>query len=85
MACATTDGDAGDDGQDYTIIDRSTPCPADDFQALVGQKVDEIDRDSLPQPLRIYGPMDAITMDYRIDRMNIEFDDARMVVAVKCG
>ena len=87
-ACATTDdGSANsDDGTgDFTIIDRSTPCPADQFQMLVGQRVDEIDRASLPQPVRVYGPDDAVTMDYRIDRMNVVFDESRIVTRVRCG
>ena len=51
-------------------------CPAAAYQVLVGQPVGEIHTSSLPQPNRIYSFNDAITMDYRSDRLNIVTDDA---------
>lgn len=76
------------DGTEYTVIDRTgsaADCPADAYQVLVGQRVGEIDRDSLPVPHRVYGPDDAITMDVRLNRLNIVFDSQNTVVEVRCG
>ncbi|MCC5963198.1 MAG: hypothetical protein JJU09_08720 [Rhodobacteraceae bacterium] len=60
-------------------------CPADALQHHVGQPVDQIDRDSLPQGHRIIGPGMAVTMDFREDRLNIEYDDEEIVTRVYCG
>jgi hypothetical protein len=60
-------------------------CAAEAYQVLVGQPIGEIDTDSLPIPLRIYGPDQMITMDYRPDRMNIVLDADDIVVEVRCG
>ena len=83
MACASEESGNGD----FTVIDLTDgePCAAEQFQNLIGQPVDEIDRTSLPSPSRVYGPEDAITMDYRIDRLNVVFDATRTVIEVKCG
>ena len=81
--------------EDPPIIDRTGDavvrepdgplCAAQAYQVLVGQPVSEIDTDSLPVPLRIYGPDQMITMDHRPDRMNIVLDEDDVVVEVRCG
>ena len=81
--------------EDPPIIDRTggvatgeadvPQCAAEAYQVLVGQPIGEIDTDSLPVPLRIYGPDQMITMDYRPDRMNIVLDADDIVVEVRCG
>ena len=76
------------DGTEYNVVDRTgdaSDCPAEAYQVLVGQQAGEIDRDSLPVPNRMYGPGDAVTMDYRPDRLNIVVRDEGTVVEVKCG
>lgn len=35
--------------------------------------------------IRVIAPGDAVTMDYRTDRLNIETDAAGRVVRIKCG
>lgn len=84
-ACtAHSDGD-----RDFNVIDltgrEGNVCAADELQGLVGQSVDEIDTETLPQPRRIYGAGMAVTMDYRANRLNIVYDEARIVIEVKCG
>jgi hypothetical protein len=85
-----------DQSDEPTIVDRTgdvTPpdtidvptCAADQYQMLVGQLIGEVHTDSLPQPLRIYGPDQMVTMDYRPDRMNIVLDADDIVVEVRCG
>ena len=76
------------DGTEYTVVDRTgdpADCPAEAYQVLVGQQAGEIDRDTLPVPNRMYGPGDAVTMDYRADRLNIVIGEDGAVVEVKCG
>jgi hypothetical protein len=76
------------DGTEYRVIDRTgdaANCPAEAYQILVGQRASEIDRESLPVPHRMYGPGDAVTMDYRADRLNIVVGDEGAVTEVKCG
>lgn len=60
-------------------------CDAEMLFYLVGQDINEIDVDTLPQPRRIIPPGTAVTMDYRADRTNIELDDEDRVVRVYCG
>ncbi len=52
---------------------------------LTGQSIGEIDVATLPQPRRIIRPGEAVTMDYREDRTNIELDGNDRVVRVYCG
>ena len=35
--------------------------------------------------IRVFGPGDAVTMDYRADRLNVELDDGGNVVRIFCG
>ena len=65
--------------------EQAVSCPSQPYQVLLGQQVGEIDRASLPAPHRIYGPGDAVTMDYRPERLNIVVDEDDTVVEVKCG
>ncbi|MFN3835240.1 MAG: I78 family peptidase inhibitor [Glycocaulis sp.] len=68
------------------VVDRSGgECAAPQFQLLVGQLRGEIDVSTLPVPYRIYGRGDAVTMDYRPDRMNIVIGDNDRVERVSCG
>jgi len=76
------------DGTEYNVVDRTgdaSDCPAEAYQVLVGQRAGEIDRDSLPVPHRMYGPGDAVTMDYRPNRLNIVVGEDDTVIEVKCG
>ena len=35
--------------------------------------------------IRVFGPGDAVTMDYRAGRLNVELDDGGNVVRIFCG
>lgn len=87
-ACAAMPG-AAPDSAPPTAGDRApgagATCAADAYQVLVGQRAVEVDRASLPAPHRVYGPGDAVTMDYRPDRLNIVVGEDGTVVEVKCG
>ena len=68
-------------------------CIGDSFQSLVGgTEAEALDTlaDVLlftdpPPVVRYIRPGDAVTMDFRPDRTNIELDDAGIVTRVYCG
>jgi hypothetical protein len=59
-------------------------CNAAGNQSLIGANVAAV---TLPADLvhRIYKEGDAVTMDYRPDRLNIVTDDNGVIIEVKCG
>ena len=85
---------AAEDDPGYNLVGERGPgagedgaptCPAAAYQVLVGQQIGEIHTASLPDPHRIYGRGDMVTMDYRPDRLNIVTGDGGAVIEVKCG
>lgn len=74
--------------------EASTPptgtCNAAAAQRLVGQPADndlgfEAQRLTGARSLRWIRPGDAVTMDYRPDRLNIELDERHLVARFRCG
>jgi hypothetical protein len=85
-ACATTASTTNPNaGFQPEPMPDPQPCAAEAYQVLVGQPVGGVHTDSLPRPHRVYGPGDAVTMDYRPDRLNIVVGDDGTVAEVKCG
>lgn len=82
-ACATV----AETGTGDEVVDLSDgrECPAQHFQMLVGQLRGEVDTSTLPVPYRMYGRDDAVTMDYRPDRMNVVVGENGRVERVVCG
>ena len=65
-------------------------CNADAVQSLVGQEASEAvvaraTADSGSASVRVLGPGDAATMDFREDRLNILTDDAGVIEQLSCG
>ncbi len=65
-------------------------CRADAAQQLVGQpRSEKLGQDALrltgAKAIRWIKPGDAVTMDYRTDRLNIDLDEAGKVVRIHCG
>lgn len=58
-------------------------CNAAKYQSLVGQ--DAVAGQSLPDPKRIYGLNDMVTLDYDAARLNVKLDDAGKIAAIDCG
>ncbi len=70
--------------------DAPKQCDASAAQWAVGKAADQalIDKavsDSHSSNARVIKPGQAVTMDYREDRLNIEVDAANNVTAVRCG
>ncbi len=87
LACSTTVGEP-------EVPERGTTpgyaCAVENLQSFVGQSVNEENgADALKQSgaktLRWIAPRSAITMDFRQDRLNIEYDDAMTITRIYCG
>ena len=84
MGCATTTPEA-------EIPDHGAgACNAAPVQDLVGRAAtQELGADAVrrsgARALRWIGPNDAVTMDYRTDRLNIDLDGRGRVKALRCG
>ncbi|MGY1410724.1 MULTISPECIES: I78 family peptidase inhibitor [unclassified Luteimonas] len=70
--------------------DPEAICNADGLQALVGQQATETvtakaTADSGATSVRVLGPDDAATMDFREDRLNIHTDAAGVIQSLNCG
>ncbi|MGX7894522.1 I78 family peptidase inhibitor [Tsuneonella sp. HG222] len=78
-ACATT-GDYGERGA----------CRVEPASRFIGQTATaelgwKIQAAAGAQTLRWVPPRSAVTMDFNANRLNVEYDDAMVVTAVKCG
>ena len=65
-------------------------CDASKAQWAVGQTasqdvVDKVVKDSSSREARVIKPGQAVTMDYREDRVNINVDGKNTITDVKCG
>lgn len=70
--------------------DQPMQCNADAVQKVIGQEytdaLGEVARtESGSRSLRVMRPGQAMTMDYRIDRLNLELDAGNRVVSARCG
>ena len=66
-----------------------TKCDANAAQGLIGRPADasaaEAQRLSGAGTVRRYRTGDAVTMDFRADRLNVETDAAGAIVKLSCG
>jgi hypothetical protein len=78
------------DEGNVTSEDQRFACDATRVQAMLGQPATqalgaEAVRASGARTMRWIRPGDAVTMDYRTDRLNVHLDEANKVVRVVCG
>ena len=59
-------------------------CKASSYQGLVGQPRTVLDTMLLPAGSRVIGPGDAVTMDYRVERLNVEIGTDNRISKVAC-
>ena len=62
----------------------SDACQASEYQGLIGQNRSVAEAMSLPAATRIIGPNDAVTADYRPDRLNVEYDAQGLITRISC-
>ncbi|QDX25465.1 hypothetical protein FPZ54_05120 [Sphingomonas suaedae] len=65
-------------------------CNADRVQALVGREakprvIERAKQRSGARTVRVIRPGQAVTMDFRSDRLNVELDDVNTIKALRCG
>lgn len=99
-ACATPPGDAaaqaqaaqaGNDVITATPGEAPAQCSADAAQSYIGQDADEATvaqaktAAGATGPVRVIKPGQAVTMDFRADRLNVEVDDGNAIVRITCG
>ena len=65
-------------------------CNADRVQTLVGRDatpptVKQAQDQANARTVRVIKPGMAVTMDYRMDRLNVELDQANKITALRCG
>ena len=59
-------------------------CKAQPLQGLVGQPQSVLATMLLPAGSRVIGPNDAVTMDFRADRLNVEIGADGRIAKVGC-
>lgn len=60
-------------------------CGASELQHLVGQSASAAEGLTVPGPVRVFRTGQPVTLDYRVERLNIELDGRGRIVRVFCG
>lgn len=89
MAACATVPTAGPQDEVVPVMGQGV-CNATKAQSLIGRTAaTQLGAEGLrltgATALRWMRPGDAVTMDYRTDRLNIELDSANRIVRVTCG
>lgn len=66
------------------VLDLPQECGAAGYQGLIGQPKTALDKMKFPLGTRVIGPEDAVTADYRPDRLNIEYSRAGLIEKISC-
>ena len=60
-------------------------CGAEKLQLLVGLPYEARDFQEDGRPMRVLPPGSAMTMDHRIDRLNVDLDEDGVITRIWCG
>lgn len=60
-------------------------CSAGGLQHLVGQPESAFVPSGFDEPVRVIHPGDAVTMDFSLQRLNVEIDAEGRIAAIRCG
>ena len=60
-------------------------CGAGQYAGLVGQDATALERVLIIGQVRVIRPGDAVTMDFRAERINFDIDAAGRVARIYCG
>ncbi|PZO67277.1 MAG: hypothetical protein DI498_02735 [Paracoccus denitrificans] len=64
--------------------DDADQCKASSYGGLIGQSQTVLKSMMLPAGSRVIGPNDAVTMDFRADRLNIEIGAGGRIEKIAC-
>ncbi len=64
--------------------EMTSTCGAKSLQHLVGQPRSAFDAEAVGGPVRILPPGAMMTMDYRLDRLNVALSENGQIVRVWC-
>jgi hypothetical protein len=70
---------------DEPSAEKTDACGAARYAYLVGQSKDVVERTTFPDGTRIIFPGQAVTMDFREERLNVLIDGNAAVEQVYCG
>ena len=84
-ACLPKKEAAGTPAETPPPAEGAEACGAAGLQFLVGTSVGSLDASKLPSPRRVIFPGQAVTMDFRADRLNVEIGKDDKVSRVFCG
>lgn len=59
-------------------------CGAAGYQGLIGQRREVLGQMTFPMNTRVIGPEDAVTADFRPERLNIEYGANGRIEKVSC-
>lgn len=65
--------------------DDGAACPAARYTPAIGRRLADVPIDWPENKLRIIGPGQPVTMDYRPDRMTVSYDAAGRITGFVCG
>ena len=86
---AAAEGDAVDMGGAMEASEASCKAAADALAVWVGKPWADAEETVRAgegvATIRVFGPGDAVTMDYRSDRLNVELGEGGNVVRIFCG
>lgn len=60
-------------------------CNANQYSSLIGQDVTALERVLLMDQVRVIRPDDAVTMDFRAERINFNIGSDNRIVSINCS
>lgn len=69
---------------------EASPCVAEPAQQYIGQTVGQAAGNTImaatgAKTFQWVGPNMAVTMDYRLDRVRVSYNEKRVITAIRCG
>lgn len=84
LAACQADGPV-ERGGDIGFVSNSADCGAVDLQYLIGQPLSVFEAVGHKGTTRIVRPGDAVTMDYRPDRLNVKLNKKGRITSFQCN
>ena len=60
-------------------------CGAVELQGYLGLAIEEMDVANYSDSYRVIRPGDAVTLDYRVERLNVYLDESDRIETITCG